>query len=123
MRSSYIEWLFEQQYRIDDIGYLVKWVLSFDEFDPVEFPDILDQIEKNPLPDNMMGSSEHHTKRLRSIAYESLVEFATEIKGDEPPTIVVIEEKDILEQKLENALKYENYLEAAKLRDELNKLK
>lgn len=123
MRSSYIEWLFEQQYRTDDIGYLVKWVLLQSEFDPVEFPDILDQIEKNPLPDTMMGSSEYHTKRLRSIAYESLVEFATELKGDEPPTIVVIEEKDILEQKLENALKYENYLEAAKLRDELNKLK
>lgn len=123
MRSSYIEWLFEQQYRTDDIGYLVKWVLLQSEFDPVEFPDILDQIDKNPLPDTMMGSSEDHTKRLRSIAYESLVEFATELKGDEPPTIVVIEEKDILEQKLENALKYENYLEAAKLRDELNKLK
>jgi hypothetical protein len=114
MRSSYIEWLVEQKYRMDDIGLLSRWVL--DEmnvgFTPIEFDDVLSRIR-----DNAERSRKFF---LNSTAYESLVEFATDIPIE---SISIIDDSDVLEQRLENAVNNEEYEKAAEIRDEINKNK
>jgi len=119
MRSSYIDWLLDQKDRVDDIGYLAKWVVS-EDFDPVEFPDIVERIKTNPLPDTMMGSGEDNSYNLRAIAYGSLVEYAT-ILAENKSEVFIIDDTELNKEKLKNALRNEDYLEAARLRDELNK--
>jgi len=119
MRSSYIDWLLDQKDRVDDIGYLAKWVVS-EDFDPVEFPDIVERIKTNPLPDTMMGSGEDNSYNLRAIAYGSLVEYAT-ILAENKSEVFIIDDTELNKEKLKNALRNEDYLEAARLRDEFNK--
>lgn len=102
IRSSYIEWLLEQQWRTDEVGELARWVIAEPEFVPLELHDILDRCNDT----------------MKIIAFESFVEFAENIPKDKP--ITTISENDIDQERLNIAVSHENYEEAAKLRDKLN---
>lgn len=115
MQSSFITWLTEQYFRTDSIGSLSKWLKSQKDFEPIEFSDIIDRIKKN-----------NETNEMIDIAFQSMLEFAEEsgiAQGFKNGTqgFRIIENKEVLEEKLRQALNSENYEEAAKLRDQLNK--
>ena len=116
MRSSFIDWLIEQQYRPDDVGNLSRWVLAESEFEPLELNDILDRI--NADPDNTVEDP----KKMKEHALSSLVEYGN-ILYDERDNINlnIISDEAIQQEKLNIAIRNENYEEAAKLRDKINK--
>lgn len=108
MRSSYIDWLLLQHDRADKTGELSRWVKSQDEFEPVEFHDILERIKES-------GESE-----MTEIAVDSLVEYASMLT-EEGAKVFVIDDKELMKERLNIAIKQEKYEEAAKLRDQLKK--
>lgn len=104
MKSSYITWILEQNLRQDNVGIISRWILDQPEFEPVEFHDILEKTKD---------------EELRSFAIESLVEYAGTII-EEGAIIKIIDDEEIDKERLNIALKHENYEEAAELRDRLN---
>ena len=115
MQSSYIQWLIEQYFRTDATGSLSKWLKEQKDFEPIDFGDILDRIKKNKEGDEMTD-----------IAFKSILEFAEDTglaENMKNGKIRIIENKEILEERLRQALNSENYEEAAKLRDEIKNLK
>jgi hypothetical protein len=107
MRSSFIDWILEQNMRSDNIGVISRWVISEPNFEPVEFHDILEKVDN---------------KELRGFAIEALVEYAGEI-AEQGLGVKIIDEKEIDQERLNIAISQENYEEAAKLRDRLIKLR
>jgi hypothetical protein len=107
MRSGYIDWLLEQSWRGDNTGTLAKWVIAEKDFSPVEFHDILERTTDEDI---------------KQYAIDSLIEFASQIV-DEGKIIKIIEDVEVDKERLNNAVKYENYEEAARLRDRLDAVK
>jgi len=116
MRSSFIDWLIEQQEADGKAGILSRWVLSEIEFEPLEFHDILERIINDPH-----GTVDDKAE-MKAIAVYCLVDYASFL-AEEGIGIKIIEDAEIDKERLNIALKNENYEEAAKLRDRLNKLK
>lgn len=102
MRSSYIDWLLEQQWRPDETGELARWVSAKPDLEPLEFQDILEEIGDD-------------TDRKQQ-AFDTLLEFGIIIK-EEGADINIIDSAEIDKYKLERAIRNENYEEAARLRD------
>lgn len=106
VRSSYIDWLLEQNFRKDAIGDVSRWL--HDEmsngFEPVDMFCLLDRADGNDhLFENIKGG---------------LVEFAMGLESYSEIT-----DEQTLKSKLDVSLRNEDYLKAAEIRDELNKIK
>ena len=110
-RSSYIDWLLDQNLRTDSIGELSRWLIKEMDngFDPTDMFCILEH-------EQVKGNFEK-----RKTIYEGLAEYGFLIK-ERNDRIVEISELDALERKLDVAIRNEDYLKAAELRDEINKL-
>jgi hypothetical protein len=92
--------LLEQYWRDDHIGELSNWILEQD-FEPIEFHDILERV----TDDN-----------LKSSAIDSLVEYATTVIDDKT-VLKIIDEMEIDKERLKIAIRNERFEEAAVLRD------
>lgn len=110
-RSSYINWLLDQNLRRDPIGDLSRWLIKEMDngFDPTDMFCIL---EHEQVKDDF---------EKRKVIYEGLAEYGFLIK-ERNDKIVEISDLDALERKLDVAIKNEDYLKAAELRDEIKKL-
>lgn len=116
MRSSFIDWLLEHQEADGKIGILSRWMLSESEFEPLEFHDILERIINDPH--GTVGDKDE----MKATAISCLIDYASFL-SEQGIGITIIEDAVIDNERLKIALRNENYEEAAKLRDRLNKLK
>lgn len=108
-RSTYIDWLLEQNLRADQIGDVARWLIKqIDEgFDPIDMYCLMERA----------GEDLHLTESIQ----EGLIEYALMIQRT-GGRIQVIGDEETLQMKLESALRNEDYEKAAKLRDEINRL-
>ncbi len=121
MRSSFIKWLVEQNHRIDNIGKISRWVNAEIEtgFEPIELHCVLSRILEKKEKKNLIKETQ-----------EAFLEFASELFGDVKDIeemlisgVKIIPEDDVMDAKLDNAVRSENYEEAARLRDQINEKK
>lgn len=110
MKSSFVKWLEKQVIRDDEIGNFSKWIFLHD-FEPIEFSDILDKINTSKL-------TEKELNIYREVAINSLLEFSLSI---DPSKIAIMKETDVQKERLNRAVKNENYEQAAIIRDAIKK--
>jgi hypothetical protein len=113
MRSSFIDWLLQQHWRNDEVGFLAKWVMNEPDFEPLEFHDLLARIKENPS--GTVGDADN----MKTAALDSLLAYAA-IIAEEGGSINVIDETELTKERLKIAVSQEKYEEAAKLRDKIN---
>lgn len=116
MKSSYIHWLMNQSDSVEDVGILSRWVQSEEDFEPVEFHDILERIMQAD-PFTFPGTID--IAQMKEIAVESFVDYATML-AEADSKIFIIDDETIDKERLDIAVRLERYEEAAKLRDKLN---
>jgi hypothetical protein len=106
VRSSYIDWLLEQELRNDGVGDVARWLSAeMDKgFEPVDMFCLLDRTDGN----------DHLFESIKG----GLVEFAMTLKQ-----YTEISDAEATESKLEVALRNEEYLKAAELRDQLKNIR
>lgn len=106
IRSSYIDWILEQNFRQDAIGDVSRWLHReiSEGFEPVDMFCLLDRAD----------GDDHLFENIKS----GLIEFAMGLDAYSE-----ISEEETLKSKLQVSLRNEEYLKAAEIRDELNKIK
>ena len=105
MRSSFIDWLLEQQHRPDRVGTASRWLSREmnDGFDPIELEDIAIRAKNG----------------MKDMVIESFLEFGIMLSKTKSK-VSIIDDKEIDKEKLKRAVREEKYEEAAKLRDKIN---
>lgn len=106
LRSSYIDWMLEQNFRQDSIGDVSRWLHKemLEGFEPVDMFCMLDRA----------GNDDHLFESIKN----GLIEFSMGLHAYSE-----ISEEETLKSKLDVSLRNEEYLKAAEIRDELNKIK